>query len=152
MREVLVLALAYGYVKIAEASMPCYCRHCGPALLYPTTPYAPCTISSQYTQQTSRTNTSVSAKYTDHAFARVGHINEIVVNSLSKCSFITSCYCQNISCIERRHMRQILFIVLALPDIHTVWMFLVLQMFCPEISHVHHGVQLMCFTKRYVFY
>ena len=39
----LILALAYEYEVMSQlmrVCMPCYCRHCGPALSYPTTTFA----------------------------------------------------------------------------------------------------------------
>ena len=45
-------------------------------------------------------------------------------------------------------MGQVPLIVLALGDIHIVYMFLLLQVFCPEISKVHHAVQWICLTKN----
>ena len=52
----------------------------------------------------------------------------------------TSLHRQDLSCIECRHMGQVPLIVLALHDIPIVHMFILLQMFCPEFSHVHHGI------------
>ena len=60
--RVLILALAYGYkvmLQLLRACMPCYCRHSGPFVPSYRSICTLHSISSQYTQHTSRTNTHV---------------------------------------------------------------------------------------------
>jgi len=88
-------------------------------------------ISSRYTQHTSRTHF---AKYTDHALVRVGCLNEIEDHgedqSLPKCSIVMSLHRQDLSCIECRNTCATFRLLVLLFVIYILCVFLLLQMFC----------------------
>ena len=124
---------------ILIACVPCCCRHWGPALSYPTI-CTLCSTSSRYNQHTSRINTAMSSLSTQVMFLLAASMRQkIVVNSMPKCSVVTSLLRQDLSCIERRQS-----LGTHAPGSancssstsHTVCMFLLLQMFCAEVSNV----------------
>ena len=63
--------------QLLRERMPCYCRHCDPALYIPTAPCAPCTPSPPSTPNTTVGQTRLCLLNTRIMFfTRVGRINE----------------------------------------------------------------------------